>query len=109
MRLVLDTNVVVAALLWSGPPRRLLEWAMDDAVPLVSSPVLLTEMLNTLQYPKFAKRIAAYETTAQALVVQYSALVRVVEPQQVLCVIADESPNQRPVVITLEQFKAGKH
>jgi hypothetical protein len=28
LRLVLDTNVVVARLLWNGPPRRLLEAAI---------------------------------------------------------------------------------
>jgi len=27
LRLVLDTNIVVAGLLWNGPPRRLIEWA----------------------------------------------------------------------------------
>ncbi len=31
MRLVLDTNVVVAALLWPGSPNRLIELAAGDA------------------------------------------------------------------------------
>ncbi len=30
-RLVLDTNVVVAGLLWNGPPRRLLEAAIPQS------------------------------------------------------------------------------
>jgi putative PIN family toxin of toxin-antitoxin system len=105
MRLVLDTNVVVAALLWCGPPRRLLELAMDDAVSLVSSPALLTELLNTLQYPKFDKRLATFGATAQALVVQYSALVRVVEPQHVLRVIADD-PDDDQVLACATAAKA---
>lgn len=29
LRLVLDTNVVGAGLLWNGPPRRLIEWAIE--------------------------------------------------------------------------------
>lgn len=91
MRLVLDTNVVVAGLLWSGQPRRLLELAMDEAVALVSSPALVAELLHTLQYPKFAKRMAAFETTPHALLARYSALVSVVTPQQVPRVIANDA------------------
>ena len=29
LRLVLDTNIVVAGLLWNGPPRRLIELAIE--------------------------------------------------------------------------------
>lgn len=39
MRVLLDTNVVIAALLWHGTPRRLLDRAIDDeAIELYSSP-----------------------------------------------------------------------
>jgi putative PIN family toxin of toxin-antitoxin system len=57
MRLVLDTNVAIAGLLWSGPPNRLINLAIDEAVQLSSSPVLLDELAETLRHPKFAKRI----------------------------------------------------
>ena len=54
LRLVLDTNIVVAGFLWSGPPRRLIEWAIEGAaVELVNSPVLLDELAHTLGYAKF--------------------------------------------------------
>lgn len=57
LRLVLDTNIVVAGLLWNGPPRRLIEWAIEGkAVELFSSPVLLDELAHTLGYSKFAGR-----------------------------------------------------
>ena len=83
MRLVLDTNVVVAGLLWHGLPRRLFDWAIDDAVTLYSSQALLDELLHTLQYPKFSKRIAAYETSAQALTTRYAELVALVTPAMI--------------------------
>lgn len=42
LRMLLDTNVVVAGLLWNGPPRRLIALAIDgEAVELFSSQVLL--------------------------------------------------------------------
>jgi putative PIN family toxin of toxin-antitoxin system len=64
VRLVLDTNIVVAALLWAGPPRRLLDRAIDDeTIALYSTPTLIGELTHTLQYPKFTQRIGLYATT----------------------------------------------
>lgn len=71
LRLVLDTNVVVAALLWNGPPRRLIELAIDgEAVELFSSALLLDEQAHTLGYSKFAARIGSFGTSIATLVAQ---------------------------------------
>jgi uncharacterized protein len=92
VRLVLDTNVVVAALLWNGTPRRLLNQAIDDAtLSLYSSPTLIDELAQTLQYPKFARRISLYATTPAALVAQYAALVTLRSPTKVPRVIEHDA------------------
>ena len=44
LRLVLDTNIIVAGLLWNGPPRRLLEAAIAGEIKHYSSAVLLNEL-----------------------------------------------------------------
>lgn len=81
MRLVLDTNVVVAGLLWHGAPRRLVDLAIDsEEISLYSSPVLIGELANTLGYEKFARRIAQFDTSIASLVAQYEALVTRVSP-----------------------------
>jgi putative PIN family toxin of toxin-antitoxin system len=91
MRLVLDTNVAVAGLLWHGAPRRLIDAAIDDeSVTLYSSSVLIGELANTLAYAKFAKRIAQFETNSAALVAQYEALVTLVSPTHTPRVVADD-------------------
>jgi putative PIN family toxin of toxin-antitoxin system len=87
MRLVLDTNVVVAGLLWTGSPHRLLDRAIDETFTLYSSPTLIDELAHTLRYPKFVQRIERFGTTPAALVTQYSALVTLVSPTQVPRVI----------------------
>lgn len=61
-RLLLDTNVVVGALLWEGPPLRLMDQAVEDGIELFSSPVLLAELEHTLSKPKFNKRLALLQT-----------------------------------------------
>ncbi len=84
LRLVLDTNVVVAGLLWRGPPRQLIELAIEGAaVELFSSPVLLDELTHTLGYAKFAARIRGFGTSIEALLAQYTALVSLVTPTTV--------------------------
>lgn len=80
-RLVLDTNIVIAALLWNGPPRRLLEAGIDGMAQLYTSAVLLDELAHSLGYKKFNARIASFATSVERLMADYSALVTVVAPQ----------------------------
>ena len=98
LRLVLDTNSVVAGLLWNGPPRRLIEWATEDeAVELFSSPVLLDELAHTLGYSKFAGRIQTFGTNIEALVVQYTALVSLVTPASVPRVVVGDADDDHVI------------
>lgn len=49
MRLVLDTNVVVSALLWGGVPRLLLQAARERRVELFTSALLLAELTSPVR------------------------------------------------------------
>jgi hypothetical protein len=50
---VIDTNVVVSALLFGGTPGRLLSmWRSGRLMPFISSPIL-EEYLQVLAYPRF--------------------------------------------------------
>lgn len=92
MRLVLDTNVVIAGLLWQGHPRRLLDQTIDGHVALFSSPALIGELARTLNYPKFAQRIATLcATTPSALTVRYSALTMLVTPTEAPRVVLEDA------------------
>jgi len=82
-RLVLDTNVVVAGLLWLGPPRRLIDQAIEQRFELCSSTVLIDELTRTLGYPKFARRMAQYETNVTILVAQYQTLTYLLMPSHI--------------------------
>ena len=97
LRLVLDTNVVVAGLLWNGPPRRLLQAAIDGEVNLFSSAVLLDELAHTLGYAKFTKRIESFGTSIAALAAQYAALVNPVAPASVLRVAANDADDDHVI------------
>ena len=53
IRAVLDTNVVVSALLFSGPPSRLISAWQSGRLRLVVSAPILDEYIRVLAYPKF--------------------------------------------------------
>jgi putative PIN family toxin of toxin-antitoxin system len=98
LRLVLDTNVVVAGLLWSGPPRRLMELAIaGDTIALFSSPALLDELTHTLGYPKFAPRLQAFDASGAMLVSNYAALVSMVSPTTVLPVVLNDTDDDHVI------------
>lgn len=97
LRLVLDTNIVVAGLLWNGPPRRLLQAAIDGEAELFSSAVLLDELAHTLGNSKFAKRIESFGTSIAALVAHYTALVSLVAPASVPRVVANDADDDHVI------------
>lgn len=74
MRLVLDTNVVIAALLWKGTPRELLGFITEGRARCLSSAELFGELARALQYPKFAQRLGEEHLDPQALVERYARL-----------------------------------
>lgn len=53
IRAVLDTNIIISALLFSGPPSHLVPaWQSGRLRPVVSAP-MLDEYIRVLAYPKF--------------------------------------------------------
>jgi uncharacterized protein len=81
VRLVLDTNIVVSALLWRGTPYRLLEEIRQRAgVQLFSSTPLLEELADVLGRPTAARRLAAAGRSALDVLTDYTETVDLVSP-----------------------------
>ncbi len=53
LKVVLDTNVVVSALLYEGPTRRLVDLWKTGRIGPVATQTMLDEYARVLQYPKF--------------------------------------------------------
>ena len=88
---VLDTNVVIAGLLWNGPPRSLLVRATEsDDFILATSPVLIEELVGTLSLSRFQKRIAEAGKSTEAFVSAYRDATTLVSPVAVPRVVGDD-------------------
>jgi uncharacterized protein len=90
VRLVLDTNTVVSALLWHGLPYQLFTRSRAFSLAFFSSPTLLTELEEVLAYPKLAKAVTASGLTPAQLLQRYLRLATVVQPAPIApTVLAD--------------------
>ncbi len=104
MRLVLDTNVVVSALLWDGNPRRLMRAGRAEGVRLFTSAPLLAELTEVLLRPKFERKIAASLLSVDQLVDLYTELAALVRPASVPRIAPD--PDDDVVIGTALSAKA---
>lgn len=83
MRVVLDTNVVVSALLWGGTPYRLIQAASAGEIELFASAVLLDELRHTLARPHLAARLAQQPSSVAQAIDFYGQLVGHVAPRAI--------------------------
>ena len=83
MILVLDTNVVVAGLLWHGAPNRLLQVAIDRRIELATSVALLEELERVLTRAKFAKQLARQSVSPRMLLDRYAIISDAVVPASI--------------------------
>ena len=80
MRVVADTNTVVSAFLWGGPPAAVLTAAREGRITLHTSPVLLAELEDVLGREKFAARIARIGSSVAQMMAGFRALAAIVRP-----------------------------
>ena len=89
-RVVLDTNVLVSGLGWSGAPAAIVDAVTAGELTLLSSPALIAELRRVLSYPKLAKVFANPNAIADLV---ESASVQVLTSTQ-LQVVDDDSDNR---------------
>ncbi len=98
MRVVPDTNVLVSAIVFGGPPRRLVELAAEGHVRLILSPPLIEELREVLRRKFGFSDAAAYQ--AEALLRRISI---VVQPEREVAIISEDPEDNR----VLEAAHAG--
>jgi putative PIN family toxin of toxin-antitoxin system len=80
VRVVADTNTVVSAFLWGGPPAAVLTAAREGRITLHTSAVLLAELEDVLSREKFAARIARSGSSVAQMLAGFRALAVIVRP-----------------------------
>lgn len=99
VRIVLDTNVVVSGLLWSGSPSRLLEALRAGQASAFTSSALLDELADVLTREHLAPIFAKHNTTAELLVQGYTLLATAVPLATIQAVVVAD-PDDDVVIAT---------
>jgi len=82
-RIVLDSNVYVSGLLWTGLPHRILRSAEAGQFELVTTPSILEGVRNTLAREIFAPRLAELNTTPAELLGTLLNIVTVIQESRI--------------------------
>lgn len=80
MRAVIDTNVLLSALLWGGTPHALFEHVRNGTVTLISSPALLAELARVITRPKFDAIFLRSKTSPTKTLAEVRLLAEVIDP-----------------------------
>ncbi len=98
MRIVLDTNVVLSALLRRGTPHRLLSTIRQhEHVELFSSPALLTELGDVLTRSMPTARLALLGRAAHEVLREYADAAELVIPAAVPPVVAADADDDQVI------------
>jgi putative PIN family toxin of toxin-antitoxin system len=100
VRIVLDTNVVLSALLWRGTPYRLFRAIRQhEHDQLFSSAALLEELGRVLTRPTPAKRLALLGMVAHEALALYIDAIELMTPLTVPILVAAD-PDDDQVIAT---------
>lgn len=96
MRVTLDTNVIVSALLSPrGAPADVVQQWEQGVIEVATSPALVTKLERVLSYDKIQQRLKLSEEALDTFVEQFRTMTLYVEPEQEVQVIAQDPDDNR--------------
>jgi uncharacterized protein len=83
MRVVIDTNVWLSALLWGGQPNLIIQLVEKKQIQAISSENILIELTDILQKPKLQKRLDQLKVSAEEVVIIAKRLMTLIVIKEV--------------------------
>lgn len=96
VRIVLDTNVLVSAILFGGKPEQILRSVIEKKILAVTSPILLSELKEV-----FSKKFPLREPDFKLTVNNLEKIFRTVQPKKEIKISRDDDDN-RVLEVALE-------
>ncbi|MCX8150780.1 MAG: putative toxin-antitoxin system toxin component, PIN family [Candidatus Bathyarchaeota archaeon] len=94
-RVVLDVNVWVSALLWSGKPAEIVKAAEEGKVAILASEEIIGEISQVLNYPKLRKVYQAAGLSHKDLVEAVLKIVRFAEVSKRVSVVVEHQADDK--------------
>jgi len=83
VKLVIDTNIVVSGLFWTGAPSRLMTAVVEGKAEHLWSAALLEEFIVVIDRSKFIEPLNAMDCTVSDLFSEISAQAKLVVPAEI--------------------------
>ena len=98
LRVVLDTNVLISAILFGGKPRRILEKAIRGEIRLCLSEPILEELRGVLRRSKFDYSLEKVQT----LLTELTSIADFVNPSQIIRLVLEDPDDNRILECAVE-------
>lgn len=96
-RVVLDTNIIVSAIIYAGKPRQIMDFTLTQQIAAVVSPILLAELIEVLT-KKFQLTGQYLEEIEQEIKTDFE----IVYPSQILAVVKNDEDDNRVLEAAME-------
>ena len=101
IKVILDTNILISAIVFGGRPRQVLEAAIKGKVQLVLTEEIIEEIKGVLEGKKFQYP----KEITDLIVLELEALAEIIKPKDRLTIIAKD-PEDNLVLECAQQAKA---
>jgi len=101
MQAVLDTNIVVSALLWGGTPLKLFELATEGKLSLYTSPTLLAELRDVINRDHLVSRLIQQQKDVEDAIRLYEDLCIPVTPLSTPRVVPNDIDDDQVIACAL--------
>lgn len=93
MKVVVDTNILISGLLWSGAPKKLLLLAEQGDIVFCVNAAMLTELERVLHYSKFKDTLTRIGKTSEDIINEFIEIAEVLPQTERVRVpgLADET------------------
>jgi putative PIN family toxin of toxin-antitoxin system len=98
LKVVLDTNVLISAILFGGKPRQILEKAIRGEIRLCLSEPILEELKGVLQRSKFDYA----PEMVQFILTELTAIAHFVNPSEIINVVLEDPEDNRILECAVE-------
>jgi len=98
IRVVLDTNVLISAVLFGGRPRKILEKAIRGEIRIFVSEAILEELKGVLERPKFGYS----PERVYGLLIELIGIAELVNPSKKVRVIQEDPDDNRILECAIE-------
>ena len=101
MRAVLDTNVVVSAMIWGGKPFALFQAATEGNLRLYTSQILLDELRDVLTRGHLASLLERRRSSVEQSLALYASLATSVAPTTIPRVVPDDPDDDHVIAASV--------